>query len=69
MDRVLSGVSLLPPRLCPPEVAAIMSGCWRRRPADRLRMRQVHRALDAMLRCHVTGNGCDDHEYLQVLDA
>lgn len=48
IECITQGRELERPRACPPDVYAIMRGCWQREPQQRLSMKDVHARLQAL---------------------
>ncbi|XP_058295704.1 high affinity nerve growth factor receptor [Hylobates moloch] len=48
IDCITQGRELERPRACPPEVYAIMRGCWQREPQQRHSIKDVHARLQAL---------------------
>uniref|UniRef100_A0A8C5L097 Tyrosine-protein kinase receptor n=1 Tax=Jaculus jaculus TaxID=51337 RepID=A0A8C5L097_JACJA len=48
IECITQGRELERPRACPPDVYAIMRGCWQREPQQRLGMKDVHARLQAL---------------------
>ncbi|XP_049637910.1 high affinity nerve growth factor receptor isoform X2 [Suncus etruscus] len=50
IECITQGRELERPRACPPEVYAIMRGCWQREPQQRCSIKDVHAQLQALAR-------------------
>ncbi|XP_039107243.1 high affinity nerve growth factor receptor [Hyaena hyaena] len=50
IECITQGRELERPRACPPEVYAIMQGCWQREPQQRHSIKEVHARLQALAR-------------------
>ncbi|XP_060057622.1 high affinity nerve growth factor receptor isoform X2 [Erinaceus europaeus] len=50
IECITQGRELERPRACPPEVYAIMRGCWQREPQQRHNIKDVHARLQALAR-------------------
>lgn len=48
IECITQGRELERPRACPPEVYAIMRGCWQREPQQRHSIKDVHTRLQAL---------------------
>lgn len=48
IECITQGRELERPRACPPDVYAIMRGCWQREPQQRHSMKDVHARLQAL---------------------
>lgn len=48
IECITQGRELERPRACPPEVYAIMRGCWQREPQQRHSIKEVHARLQAL---------------------
>lgn len=48
IECITQGRELERPRACPPEVYAIMRGCWQREPQQRHSIKDVHARLQAL---------------------
>ncbi|XP_052036147.1 high affinity nerve growth factor receptor isoform X3 [Apodemus sylvaticus] len=48
IECITQGRELERPRACPPDVYAIMRGCWQREPQQRLSMKDAHARLQAL---------------------
>lgn len=49
IECITQGRELERPRACPPEVYAIMQGCWQREPQQRHSIKDVHARLQALV--------------------
>ncbi|ELK36516.1 High affinity nerve growth factor receptor [Myotis davidii] len=49
IECITQGQELEQPRACPPEVYAIMQGCWRREPQQHHSIKDVHARLQALV--------------------